>query len=98
MENVYDFIVNLFVSNGIIIAVATFVVGMIVKQSLKKVPNDLIPLFGGIIGILLGIFIPDIFPGKDVITSGICGLALGWASTGGFETIKNIRNLSKGDE
>ena len=52
MENVYDFIVNLFVSDGLIIAVATFVIGMIVKQSLKFINNDLIPLIGGIVGIL----------------------------------------------
>lgn len=98
MENVFNFITELFVSNGIVIAVATFVTGMIIKQSLKKVSNDLIPLIGGIIGILLGIFIPDIFPGRDIITSGICGLALGWASTGGFETVKNLKNLSNKEE
>jgi hypothetical protein len=63
---------------------------MIIKQSIKKVPNDIIPLIGGVIGILLGIFIPDIFPGKDILTSAICGLALGWASTGGYETVKNL--------
>ena len=97
MENIFDFIVNLFVSDGMIIAVATFVTGMIIKQSIKVINNDLIPLIGGIIGILLGIFIPNIFPDKDVISSAICGLALGWASTGGFETVKNLRNLNKED-
>jgi Na+-translocating ferredoxin:NAD+ oxidoreductase RnfD subunit len=90
MDNVYQYIVDLFVGNGLIIAVATFVIGMIIKQSIKKVPNDIIPLIGGVIGILLGIFIPDIFPGKDILTSAICGLALGWASTGGYETVKNL--------
>lgn len=98
MENVFDFIINLFVSDGLIIAVATFVTGMIIKQSIKFINNDLIPLIGGIIGILLGIFIPDIFPGKDILTSAICGLALGWASTGGFETVKNLRNLNSKEE
>lgn len=96
MDSVYEFIVNLFVGNGLIIAVATFVLGMIIKQSIKKIPNDLIPLIGGIVGILLGIFIPDIFPGKDILTSAICGLALGWASTGGYETVKNL--VSKKEE
>ena len=96
MDSVYEFIVNLFVGNGLIIAVATFVLGMIIKQSIKKIPNDFIPLIGGIVGILLGIFIPDIFPGKDILTSAICGLALGWASTGGYETVKNL--VSKKEE
>ena len=95
MENVFDFIVKLFVSDGLVIAVASFVVGEIIKQSLKFINKDLIPLFCGILGILLGIFIPDIFAGKDIITSGICGLALGWAATGGFETIKNLKNLKE---
>lgn len=92
MNSVYEFIINLFIGDGLIIAVATFVLGMIIKQSVKKIPNDFIPLIGGIVGILLGIFIPGIFPGKDILTSAICGLALGWASTGGYETVKNLVN------
>lgn len=92
MENIYEFIVNLFVGNGLIIAVATFVLGMIIKQSIKFIPNSLIPLIGGIVGILLGIFIPDIFPGVDYLTAAIEGLALGWAATGGYETVKNLLN------
>ena len=90
MENVFEFIINLFLDNGIIIAVATFIVGQIVK-GFKKIPNSVIPLLGGIIGIILGVTIPGLFEGKDVITSGILGLALGWAATGGYETIKQIK-------
>lgn len=90
MENVFEFILNLFLDNGIIIAVATFIVGQIVK-GFKKIPNSVIPLLGGIIGIILGVTIPGLFEGKDVITSGILGLALGWAATGGYETIKQIK-------
>lgn len=90
MENVFEFILNLFLDNGIIIAVATFIVGQIVK-GFKKISNSVIPLLGGIIGIILGVTIPGLFEGKDVITSGILGLALGWAATGGYETIKQIK-------
>ena len=42
------------------------------------------------LGILLGIFIPDIFEGSDYLTSAIQGLALGWAATGGYECVKNL--------
>ena len=91
MENIIDFIADLFLTNGIIIAVATFVVGEILK-GFKKIPNNIIPLVGGILGIILGIAIPNLFEGKDIITSGILGLALGWASTGGYETFKNLKN------
>lgn len=90
MENVFEFILNLFLDNGIIIAVATFIVGQIVK-GFKQIPNNVIPLLGGIIGIILGVTIPGLFEGKDVITSGILGLALGWTATGGYETIKQIK-------
>ena len=90
MENVFEFILNLFLDNGIIIAVATFIVGQIVK-GFKQIPNNVIPLLGGIIGIILGVTTPGLFEGKDVITSGILGLALGWAATGGYETIKQIK-------
>lgn len=90
MENILDFIMNLFVTDGIIIAVAAFVVGQIIK-GFKKIPNNIIPLVAGVLGIILGIVIPGLFPGKDIVTSGILGLALGWAATGGFETIKNLK-------
>lgn len=94
MENVFEFITELFLTNGIIIAVATFVVGEILK-GFKKVPNNIIPLVGGLLGIILGISIPNLFEGKDIITSGILGLALGWASTGGYETVKNLKKGGK---
>mgnify|MGYP003310599009 CR=1 FL=1 len=88
MEEILNFILNLFVEEGIIIAVAAFVVGEIVKP--LKVPNKLIPLIGGILGILLGIFLPTVFADKDIVTSAILGLALGWGATGGYETIKQL--------
>lgn len=95
MDSIFDFIIKLFIGNGVIIGVATFVIGMIVKQSLKFIPNDFIPLIGGIVGIILGIAIPDIFPDADILTAGIEGLALGWAATGGYETVKNLKNQIK---
>ena len=90
MDNILNFIMNLFVTDGIIIAVAAFVVGQIIK-GFKKIPNNIIPLVAGVLGIILGIVIPGLFPGKDIVTSGILGLALGWAATGGFETVKNLK-------
>lgn len=90
MENILDFIVNLLVTDGVIIAVGAFVLGQILK-GFKQINNAVIPLVGGVVGIILGCTIPDIFPDKDIVTSGILGLALGWAATGGFETIKNLK-------
>lgn len=90
MEQVIEFITNLFLTNGVIIAVATFVVGQIIK-SFESIPKNIIPLTGGCLGVVLGVLIPNLFPDCDVITSAVMGLALGWASTGGYETIKHFR-------
>ena len=89
MENILEFILNLFMEDGIIIAVAAFIVGQIIKSI--NVPNKFIPLIGGILGAILGIVLPSVFVGKDVITSAILGLALGWGATGGYETIKQLK-------
>lgn len=90
MENVFDFMLKLFLDNGVVIAAAAFVVGQIVK-GFKKVPNSVIPLIGGLLGIVLGICIPGLFEGKDIITSGILGMLLGWGATGGYETVKQLK-------
>jgi hypothetical protein len=90
MEAVFDFILNLFFSNGLIIAVTAFVIGSIIKK-LSVIPNNYIPLIGGTVGLILGLVIPDLFEGKDMITSMCLGLALGWAATGGYESIKSLK-------
>ncbi len=90
MNNIMDFIVNLVLNEGIIIAVAAFVVGEIIK-TLAFIPDKYIPLIGGILGIILGITIPHVFVDRDIITSGILGLTLGWAATGGYETVNQLR-------
>lgn len=95
MEKIFEFILNLFMEDGIIIAVATFIIGQIIK-GISIIPNKFIPLIGGILGILLGIFLPTVFVGKDVLTCGILGLALGWGATGGYETIKQLTNKKEG--
>lgn len=93
MENVMEFILNLLVGEGLIIAVATFVVGEIVK-GLNFIPNKYIPLIGGVLGIILGVIMPGVFAEKDVISSAVLGLILGWAATGGYETIRNLKGGS----
>ena len=60
MEAVFDFILNLFFSNGLIIAVTAFVIGSIVKK-LSIIPNKYIPLIGGTIGLILDLVIRDLF-------------------------------------
>lgn len=89
MEQIVEFLTNLFVDDGVIIAVAAFIVGEIIKG--LKVPNKFIPLIGGILGAVLGIVIPTVFVGKDMVTCAILGLAMGWVATGGYETVKQLK-------
>jgi hypothetical protein len=72
----------------VIIVAICLCIGYIIKHSIKIIPNDLIPLIMGVIGVVLNIwfnawsFTPEILLG---------GLASGLASTGAFELVRNIR-------
>lgn len=91
MNEILKFIEDLFLSNGIVIAVGCFVVGQIIKSALDMIPNKYIPLICGILGAVAGATIPGIFPDTHVVIAAINGLALGWAATGGVETIKGLK-------
>ena len=90
MEHIYEYIANIFINEGIVIAVGAFVIGQILK-SINCIDNKYIPLIGGIIGVVLGLTIPTFVEGKDLITSAVVGLTLGWGATGGYETIKQLK-------
>lgn len=67
-------------------------VGYIIKHSLDFIPNKNIPLFMGVLGVVLNIwlnqwsFTPEILLG---------GLASGLASTGAFELVRNIKTKTE---
>lgn len=90
MENITEFINELIVGKGIVVAAASYVVAEIIKVSLPSL-KYYIPLIGGILGLAMGALIPTIFPGEDHFTAAIMGMALGWAATGAFETVKGCR-------
>lgn len=92
MTDIFDFIQSLFIGDGLIIAAAAFVVGLIVKKSLTFIPDKFIPLIGGVLGAVLGLCIL----GLDV-SAAVRGLCLGWAATGGHQTIKQLRKEEEGD-
>ncbi len=92
MEQVLTYVSELFLTNGIVIAVAAYVVGALIKGSLDFVPNKYIPLICGALGAVLGVTIPSAFPDAGVVIKAINGLALGWAATGGVETVKNLKS------
>ena len=87
MEN---FLVELFWTHGIFIVVACFVVGEMLKP-IRRLKNQYLPLLCGLTGALLGGFLPGVFPGDSFFTSAIQGLCLGWAATGGVETVRHLK-------
>ena len=96
MDGVSEYLAQLFMDNGILIAVAAYIAGAVLRRSFPRFPKRFIPLAAGLLGIALGILSPHIFPGEDMLTAGVKGLALGWAATGGFECSKNL-SARRGD-
>lgn len=94
MENITAYISDLFLTNGIVIAVGAYVLGQIIK-TINFIPDKFIPLIGGTLGALAGVFVPVLFPEAHWFIALVNGLALGWAATGGYETVKNL--LHKGE-
>lgn len=94
MENITQYIADLFLTNGIVIAVGAFVLGQIIK-TINFIPDKYIPLIGGCLGALSGVFVPVLFPDVHWFIALVNGLALGWAATGGYETVTNL--IRKGD-
>lgn len=97
MEQIWNYIINLFMGNGIIIAVGAFVLGSLIKGSLDVVPNKYIPLICGVLGAVVGACVPGIFGEADWFTALVQGMALAWAATGGYETIRNLINKKDGN-
>lgn len=89
MEAIIEYINSLFLGSGLVIAVGAYVVGSIIK-TISGVPNKYIPLIGGVLGALAGVFVPVLFPDTHWFIAMVNGLALGWAATGLDQTIKKI--------
>ena len=89
MEAVFEWILDLFIGEGIVIAVGTFIIGLLIKKA-TPLDNKYIPLIGGVIGVLAALFAPSMFVGDDWFVASVKGLALGWAATGGYEAIRNV--------
>ena len=61
--------------------------GYIIKHSLSFIPNNLIPLIMGVIGIVLNMWLNSWAVSPEILLG---GLASGLAATGAFELVKNI--------
>jgi len=67
------------------------VIGYIIKQSLDFIPNKYIPLIMAFLGLILNIWFNDF---KFDINILLQGLISGLASTGFYETFRNLINNS----
>lgn len=67
------------------------IVGYIIKQYIKKVPNDYIPVLVTILGVLLNIWVAGFAITPEII---LAGMFSGLASTGLYELLRNLINKS----
>lgn len=68
------------------IVATCYIIGVIIKRYVTKIPNRYIPLINGALGIVLACAMHQDFTMMVIIE----GLVSGWASTGLFETRRNL--------
>ena len=87
MDEISHTISDIFLGNGVIIAIGCFIVGMFLKGTFKQFPNKFIPYINTIIAVVLGFLIPNTFDDKPIVTKVILLMFLGLSSVGLYETI-----------
>lgn len=75
------------------IVAVCFLVGYVIKNYIKKIPNKYIPLIMIGIGIIVSISISTLSSNMDITKSIISGAISGLASTGSYEFIVNTFGL-----
>lgn len=66
------------------------IVGQIIKTSIPKLDNKYIPLIVGTLGVVINVWYNGWILTPEILLG---GLVSGWASTGAYETVRNL--LSK---
>ena len=87
MEDILTNVSDLFVGNGIIIVIGCFVIGTILKGTIKKLPNKSIPYINSVVSVILGFAIPGTYDDENIIAKIIVLIFLGLSSTGMYEAI-----------
>lgn len=87
MDDILINLKDLFLGNGIIIVIGCLVIGMIIKGSIKNLPNNFIPYINAIAAIVLGFIIPGTFEGEFVVSKIIMLAFLGLSSVGLYEAL-----------
>ena len=76
----------------VIIMAICLCVGYIIKNSIKFIPNDFIPLIMGILGTFLNVWYSGWMLSPEILLG---GLASGLAATGAFELVKNVTSKTE---
>ena len=87
MEDILTNVSDLFVGNGIIIVIGCFVIGTILKGTIKKLPNKYIHYINSVVSVILGFAIPGTYDDENIIAKIIVLIFLGLSSTGMYEAI-----------
>lgn len=87
MEDILTNVSDLFIGNGIIIVIGCFVIGTILKGTIKKLPNKYIPYINSVVSVILGFAIPGTYDNENIIAKIIVLIFLGLSSTGMYEAI-----------
>lgn len=91
-EYLMNFLYENFIKEGLIVIIACFVIGMIIKHLIPKVNNDWIVPIVSLCGIFLSLCMPMSGDTNKVLIA-TKGLIMGWASTGGFEFARGLIKL-----
>lgn len=75
--------------NGMI-SIICLSIGFLIKNSLPNIPNRLIPLISGVLGIFFNIWLNNWNVSPEII---VCGLISGLSSCGTFDLMKNTMGL-----
>lgn len=93
LNYISNYLYETFIKEGLIIIIACFVIGNIVKHIMPKISNDWIVPIVSVCGVLLSLTMPmSGDTNKTLIATK--GLIMGWASTGGYEFFKRLIYLN----
>lgn len=91
-EMITQFFYDAFLAEGIFIIIVAYVLGDIIKKA-TPLNNQLITLIVPVVAGTIAVFTP--FIEGDLIVKILKGVVLGWAATGGYETIRNVASMIK---
>lgn len=74
------------------IVVICFVIGVIIKKMISRIDNQYIPVINAVIGMVIACIMNQ-GVSFDAIAQGVVS---GWASTGLFESIRNMKEKNNG--